>query len=557
MSDWWKKAIVYQIYPQSFKDTNGDGIGDIPGIIEKLDYIKKLGANTIWLTPIFKSPLVDNGYDISDYEAINPMYGTMEDMDELIKKAHSMKIRIIFDLVVNHTSDKHKWFQESKKSKDNPYSDYYIWEDPKPDGSAPSNLGSSFGGAAWTYVPERKQYYLHLFTPQQPDLNWENPKMRQDIYKMMRFWLNKGIDGFRMDSISLISKERPFKDVPVEDNKKFGAYHYGTANGPHIHDYLQEMNKEVLSKYDVLTVGETPRTSKKQALLYVTPSRHELNMIFQFDHMHVDNGPYGHYSDITYKMSDLRSSMAGWDKAVPWNALYLGNHDQPRIVSRFGDDKQFRYESATTLAMLQFLQRGTPYMFEGDELGMTNVDFKDMSELKDLEAHNSYKFLRSCGFSKEKAFKWIKRTTRDNARTPMQWDASHNAGFSNCQPWIRVNDNYKEINVQNSLSTSKSVFRFYQKLIDLKLNNEVAIDGDFDLINADDSAVFSYIRTLGNKKLLVIGSLYNKKVKYNLPQNFQFKNSKLVLSNYDRKDLKLHNILYLEPYEGLTYILND
>lgn len=338
MNDWKKKAVVYEAYVQSFKDSNNDGIGDLQGLTEKLDYIKDLGANVIWLTPIFKSPLVDNGYDIADYEAINPIYGTMNDFDEMLKKAHQKGLKIVMDLVVNHTSDQHKWFQESKKSKDNEYSDYYIWRDPKADGSAPTNLGSAFGGSAWTYVPERKQYYLHLFAQQQPDLNWDNPKVRQDVYKMMRFWLDKGVDGFRMDSISFISKPKVFEDAPLEDHKEYGSYYYGSANGPHIHEYLQEMNREVLSKYDVISIGETPHTTAKEAELFVNPDRHELDMVFQFEHMHVDYGEYGRYSDVTFKMSDLRKSMTKWQNSLSWNSNYLGNHDQPRIVSRFGND---------------------------------------------------------------------------------------------------------------------------------------------------------------------------------------------------------------------------
>ncbi|GFO99934.1 glycoside hydrolase family 13 protein [Lactobacillus helveticus] len=554
MNDWKKKAVVYEAYVQSFKDSNNDGIGDLPGLTSKLDYIKNLGANVIWLTPIFKSPLVDNGYDISDYEAINPIYGTMSDFDHLLNEVHKKGLKIVLDLVVNHTSDKHKWFRESKKSCNNKYSDYYIWRDPKSDGSAPTNLGSAFGGSAWEYVPERKQYYLHLFAKQQPDLNWDNPKLRQSVYKMMRFWLDKGVDGFRMDSISFISKPKEFKDAPLQDHKKYGAYYYGSANGPHIHEYLQEMNREVLSKYDILAIGETPHTTPEEAEKFVSTDRHELDMVFQFEHMHVDYGEFGRYSDVTFKLSDLRNSMSSWQNKVSWNSIYLGNHDQPRIVSRFGNDNKYQKESAEMLAMIELLQKGTPFIFQGEEIGMTNLHVNGIDELKDLEAHNIYQFFLNQGIDKETALKMVNRKTRDNARTPMQWNNTTNAGFSNGKPWIEINPNYKQINVEKDLQNKNSIYKFYQKILELKKNNSILIDGKYKLITPEDSAIYGFTRTLGNKQILVVGSFVPYKVKYDLPKELVRK-GKQLLCNYDKHRNSLPSELFLKPYEGIVFQL--
>ena len=551
MNDWKKKAIVYEAYVQSFNDSDGDGIGDLPGLIEKLDYIKNLGANVIWLTPIFKSPLVDNGYDIADYEAINPIYGSMNDFKKLLQQAHERDLKIVMDLVVNHTSDQHKWFKESKKNRNNKYSDYYIWRDPKEDGSAPTNLGSAFGGSAWTYVPERNQYYLHLFAKKHPDLNWDNPQVRNDIYQMMKFWLDMGVDGFRMDSISFISKPSKFEDAPLEDNKEYGAYYYGSANGPHIHEYLREMNQKVLSKYDVISIGETPHTTAREARLFVEPDRHELDMVFQFEHMHVDYGEFGRYSDVTFKMSDLRNSMTSWQNDLSWNSNYLGNHDQPRIVSRFGNDSKYRKESAKMLAMVSLLQKGTPFIFQGEEIGMTNLHIKNIDELKDLEAHNIYSFLKSKGISDKDALKMVNRKTRDNARTPMQWNKEQNAGFSSGNPWIEVNPNYLEINVKKDLQDSNSIYRFYQKLLKLRNNNQVLLDGNYDLITPEDSAIFAYTRSSDKDKVAVICSFVPYKVKYELPEDFVNKN-KVILSNYDDREDMASNTIYLRPYEGVV-----
>lgn len=557
-NEWWRHAVVYQIYPQSFKDTNNDGIGDLRGVIEKLDYIKSIGVNTLWLTPVFESPLIDNGYDVSDYKKIASDFGTMQDMEKLITEAHRHGLKLIFDLVVNHSSDKHQWFQESKLSRNNAYSDYYIWRDPRPDGTAPSNLGSVFGGSAWTYVKTRNQYYLHLFAQEQPDLNWDSKELRYAVYDIMDFWLAKGVDGFRMDSISFLSKNTNFDDVPVEDNKKLGAYYYGTANGPHIHEYLQEMHQVIYSKYpNIMLVGETPHTSMQQAKLYVEPNRKELNMVFQFEHMHVDYGEYGRYSDVTFKMSDLRQSMARWQEAISWNALYLGNHDQPRLVSRFGNEGRYREKSAKMLAIIQILQKGTPFIYQGDEIGMTNAHFTRLSQYRDLEAHNTAKFLQAKQLSKEQTMNFLARKSRDNARTPMQWQNDVNAGFSAGKPWIDVNTNYDNINVNDAQNDKSSILTFYQRLIALKLQSRLTIDGDFTLINANDSSVFAYQRQLGSQKLIVLGSFSEKKVRYVLPKELMNVQGKLVLSNYQDTSKYLTQTLFLRPYEGVVYLINE
>lgn len=555
LKDWKKKTIVYEVYIQSFKDSNNDGIGDINGLESKLDYIKELGANSIWITPIFKSPLVDNGYDIEDYESINSIYGTMSDFEKLLISAHKKNLKIILDLVVNHTSDKHKWFLESKKSKNNQYSDYYIWRDPKPDGTEPSNLGSAFGGSAWTYVAERKQYYLHLFSEQQPDLNWNNVKVRQSIYHMMRFWLDKGVDGFRMDSISLISKPEKFDNVPLENHQRYGAYYYNISNGPHIHEYLQEMNSEVLSKYNIITIGETPHTTPEEAKKYVDSYRNELDMVFQFEHMHVDYGKFGRYSDVIYKLNDLRFAMNKWQEKLSWNTNYLGNHDQPRIVSRFGNDDKYRIKSAKVLAMMYILQKGTPFIFEGEEIGMTNLHITNINELKDIEAHYNYNFFIDKKISPEKALEMVNRKTRDNARTPMQWNFDRNSGFSDVKPWFDVNSNYKSINVKKDLQSSDSIYRFYQKLLQLRKEDSIMIDGEFRPLYTNDSEIYAFIRELSGNKKLIVCSLYAYNTKFEVPKNVG-NISKVILSNYE-KDININDrTIYLKPYEGVVVSLD-
>ncbi|MDR0298744.1 MAG: alpha-glucosidase [Streptococcaceae bacterium] len=559
-TDWWKKAVVYQIYPQSFKDSNGDGIGDINGIREKLPYLKELGIDVIWLNPIYQSPMVDNGYDVSDYYAIQAEFGTMADFEAMLSEAHALGLKLIMDLVVCASSSEHQWFQESKKSKNNPYSDFYIWKDPKADGSAPNNWGSIFGaGSCWEYVPERGQYYLHLFATEMPDLNWDNPELRQEVYKNMRFWLDMGIDGFRLDSISLISKKLEFPDNPAAVEGEFGSPYFGASNGPRVHEFLQEMNREVLSHYDVMTVGEATRTPVEEAVKYCEPSRHELNMIFQFDHMHVDYGEYGRYSDLRFKLSDLKSSMVKWQTALSgrgWNSLYWDNHDQPRVVSRFGNERpEFRELSAKMLATVLHFQQGTPYIFQGEEIGMTNAKFDNIEDYRDLEAHNMYRKFQGLGLSEKETLRYLNYKSRDNARTPMQWSGEDKAGFTAAESWIALNPNYKEINVSSALADKNSVFYYYQELIRLRKELEVMIDGTFEMVNPEDSDVFSYIRHREGEKLLVIASFSDKKISFELPDNLRIKKQQKIIGNYDDEVKMKGQELYLRPYEALVYWL--
>ncbi|WP_415980314.1 glycoside hydrolase family 13 protein [Faecalicoccus pleomorphus] len=561
-NDWWKDAVVYQIYPQSFKDSNNDGIGDINGIREKIPYLKDLGVNVLWLNPIYESPMVDNGYDISDYYKIADCYGTMEDFENLLKEAHDAGIKIIMDLAVCASSIEHKWFKESKKSRDNKYSDYYIWKDPKEDGSAPNNWGSIFGsGSAWEYVEERGQYYLHLFAVEQPDLNWENPDLRNEVYENMEFWLKKGIDGFRLDSISLISKKQDFPDDPTTGENGYGSPYFGASNGPRVHEFLQEMYEKVLSKYDVMTVGEATRTPVDKALLYCQPERKELNMVFQFDHMHVDYGKFGRYSDLKFKLSDLKEAMFLWQKSlngVGWNSLYWDNHDQPRFVSRFGnDDSKYRKLSATMLATVLFFQQGTPFIYQGDEIGMTNVAFDSIDSYKDIEAHNMYLKFSNMGLSNDEIMSYIHNKSRDNARTPMQWNSNLFAGFSCVDPWIELNPNYSKINVENDMNSDFSIHDYYKKLIKYRKGNEIVRDGDFKEIGLEDSDIFCYTRTYKGKTLLVLGSFSDKKVCYNVPNNLQKFKRELVISNYDGniEQNKDASTLYLRPYEALVFYM--
>lgn len=548
MSDWWKKSVVYQIYPQSFNDSNNDGIGDIQGIIEKLPYLEELGVDVLWLNPIYVSPLVDNGYDIADYYKINPDYGTLDDFKELLEKAHEKKIRIIMDLVVNHTSDQNQWFLESKKGKDNKYSDFYIWRNPKADGSEPNNWGSTFGGSAWTYVPERKQYYLHLFAKEQPDLNWENEQVRQTVYEMMRYWLDLGIDGFRMDVISLISKRPGLPDAP-KDLPYSKNYYFGASNGPRVHEFLQEMNQEVLSKYDCLTVGETANTTSDQAVLYTDPDRHELSMVFQFDHMHLDYGEHGKFSNVRFKMSDLRNVMTEWEDKLEnhgWNSLYWSNHDQPRGTTRFGDDGMYRVESAKMLGTLLHMMKGTPYVFEGEELGMKDVPFKSLTDYRDIESLNMIKELESDGLSQEEIRKIMYLRSRDNTRTPMPWDDGY--GFSEAEPWIAYSSDNENINVNQALNDPESVFWYYKKLIQLRKTHDVIIDGKYEVLNQDDSCVYNYKRQNNDEQLLVICSFSPEPVRFTIPD--EFFDQEILISNYHRKPC--HGTIILKPYEAIV-----
>lgn len=556
MEEWWKKSVVYQIYPQSFQDSDHNGIGDLNGIRSRLDYLKELGADILWLNPIYESPLVDNGYDISDYQKINPIYGTLDDFKALIKEAHEKGIRIVMDLVVNHTSDKHKWFEESCKSKDNPYSDYYIWKDPKPDGSAPNNWGSTFGGPAWEYVEARGQYYLHCFAKEQPDLNWENEKVREDVYDQMRFWLDLGVDGFRMDVISLISKDQayPDNDGTYVYSK---SYYAGASNGPRVHEYLQEMNRKVLSHYDTITVGETPNTTSKQALLYTNPDRHELSMVFQFEHMHLDYGKYGKFSLERVPLFDLKENLSKWQKDLEngWNSLYWNNHDQPRVVSRFGNDKEYRKESAKMLATLLHGMKGTAYIYQGEEIGMKNVEFDSLDDYQDIET----KFFIETLKQNHEDPKFIKQVvyngSRDNARTPMAWnDQAPYYGFSDTKPWISCSKNNKTINVENALADPDSVFYHYKKLIALRKDLDIFVDGNYELIDKDNPDVFSYVRESDKEKLIVICSFADHTIEYKNPDLNNDASSKLLLSNYKNSPAVLGNLKTLQPFEAVLYL---
>lgn len=552
--NWWKEGVVYQIYPRSFKDSNGDGIGDLRGIIEKLDYLKNLGVNIIWLCPIYKSPNDDNGYDISDYRDIMDEFGTKEDFNELLKEMHSRNIKLIMDLVVNHTSDEHKWFVESKKSKDNQYRDYYIWRDGK-DGNPPNNWGSFFSGSAWKYDEASDQYYLHLFSTKQPDLNWENEKVRKEVYDMMKFWLDQGIDGFRMDVINLISKVPGLPDGKKAEGDLYGDGFPFTGNGPRVHEYLQEMNKEVLSKYDIMTVGETPGVTPDIGRLYVDNDRNELNMVFQFEMMDIDSGAGGKWDIIPWKLSTFKNIMYKWYEGLKekgWNSLFLNNHDQPRLVSRFGNDKEYRVESAKMLATFLHTWQGTPYIYQGEEIGMTNVEFKNIEDYKDIEIINMFKEKSQHGIDKDLLMKAIYAKGRDNARTPIQWNSTDNAGFTEGTPWIAVNPNYKEINVEKALEDRNSIFYYYQKLIKLRKENEIIVYGDLELINRDNESVFAYSRTYKDEKLIVILNFYGENIEFSIGENFHHDKVELLISNYNVEDNNLKNIK-LKPYEARVY----
>ena len=535
---WWHSSVVYQIYPRSFNDSNGDGIGDINGIREKLDYLKELGIDVIWLSPVYKSPNDDNGYDISDYCDIMDEFGTMDDMEKLLKEANEKGIKILMDLVVNHTSDEHKWFIEAKKSKDNKYRDYYIWRDPV-DGHEPNDLASCFSGSAWQYDESTAQYYLHLFSKKQPDLNWENENVRNEVYKMMNFWIDKGIGGFRMDVIDLIGK------VPDE---------MITGNGPKLHDYLQEMNKAALEGHDLLTVGETWGATPEIAKLYSNPKRKELSMVFQFEHIGLDQIEGKEKWDVKpLDLLDLKKVLSKWQTELEgegWNSLFWNNHDLPRIVSRWGNDREYRVESAKMLATLLHGMKGTPYIYQGEELGMTNVRFEDINEYNDIETLNMYKDRISKGYSHDEIMASIYAKGRDNARTPMQWDSTENAGFTTGKPWLKVNKNYKFINAEDCLQDKDSIFYHYKKLIDIRKHNDTIIYGDYKLLLPEDKNVFAYSRKLNGDKIVVVCNFYDKEVNLNFKEDFN--NVEILLSNYKDSSIFMKD-LKLRPYEAIMY----
>lgn len=549
---WWKESVVYQIYPRSFCDSNGDGIGDLNGITGKLDYLKELGIDVIWLSPVYKSPNDDNGYDISDYQAIMDEFGTMEDFDRMLATAHEKGIKIMMDLVVNHTSDEHKWFIESRKSTDNPYRDYYIWRPAKEDGSLPNNWGSCFSGPAWEYDKTTDMYFLHLFSKKQPDLNWDNPAVRQDVFDMMNWWLKKGVDGFRMDVISLISKE------PGLPDKELGINGYATfnvsANGPHVHEYLQEMRQKALNNADTITVGECSGVTLEEAKKYARSDEKELNMVFQFEHMDVDSDEKsGKWTTRKMDLRDLKNILTRWQKGlqdIAWNSLYWENHDQPRSVSRFGNDSdEYREISAKMLATCIHMMQGTPYVYQGEELGMTNCPFNTLDNFRDLESINAFHELTEQGkMTEEDMMAAIGYKGRDNARTPMQWDNSAYAGFSTAKPWIMVNPNYTKINARDQVNREDSVFKYYQKLIKLRHESELIVYGTYDLILDDDKDIYAYIRTLGDEKLIVYCNFSENTRKVEIPE--EFVNKKVLISNYS--DAKANQKITLRPYEAIV-----
>lgn len=555
---WWKESVVYQIYPRSFKDSNGDGIGDLKGITSKMDYLKKLGIDVLWLSPVYKSPNDDNGYDISDYQNIMDDFGTMEDFEELLEVAHQNGIKLMMDLVVNHSSDEHSWFVESKSTKENPKRDWYIWK-PGKDGKEPTNWEACFKGSVWEYDETTGEYYLHLFSKKQPDLNWENPRLRQEVYKMMNWWLDKGIDGFRMDVINFISKETSYPDGDVSDGKKYGDGGKYFTNGPHVHEYLQEMNKEVLSKHDIITVGETPGVSPEEAKLYTGSNRNELNMVFQFEHMGLGDGSEGKWSNLPWKLTDLKRIMTRWQKGLEddgWNSLYWNNHDQPRVVSRFGNDQKYRVESAKMLTTCLHMMQGTPYIYQGEEIGMTNVAFDSIDQYRDIETLNAFKVLTSENrATQEDMMKAIYARGRDNARTPIQWDDTQNAGFTSGTPWIDVNPNYKEINVKKALDDSDSIFYYYQQLIQLRKKHDIMVYGKYDLLLENDEQIYAYTRTLNNEKLLVICNFTSNTPEFALPNGLNYTGAELLISNYMLSNGEPLENFEMKPFEARVYKL--
>lgn len=533
---WWHNAVIYQIYPRSFNDSNGDGIGDIKGIIEKLDYLKRLGIDAIWLSPVYQSPNDDNGYDISDYEAIMEEFGTMEDMDQLLHEAMKRDIRIIMDLVVNHTSDEHRWFVESRKSKDNPYRDYYIWRKPV-NGGVPNDMTSTFSGSAWELDEETGEYFLHLFSKRQPDLNWENPDVHQKVYDMMNFWIDKGIGGFRMDVIDLVGK--------IPDEKI-------TGNGPKLHEYLQEMNQATFGGTDLLTVGETWGATPEIAKLYSNPERNELSMVFQFEHCGLDQIPGKEKWDFCpMEVSKLKEVLSKWQTELGnegWNSLFWNNHDLPRIVSRWGNDKEYRVESAKMLAILLHMMKGTPYIYQGEEIGMTNYPIVSVEDLKDIESINLYHDRIQKGYSHEEIMESIRVKGRDNARTPMQWDNTANGGFSTGDPWFPANPNYEEINVAKSLEDQNSIFYTYQKLICIRKENPIVVWGEYRLVNEAADEVFAYEREYEGKVWLIVANFSVNEHAFSYETNGI---NKVVISNYEKEYQSLEG-MRLAPYEAFV-----
>lgn len=546
---WWQNSVVYQIYPRSFQDSNGDGIGDIQGIIKRLDYLQELGIDAIWLSPVCRSPQDDNGYDISDYQDIDPMFGNFDDMEQLISEAKKRNIRIIMDLVLNHSSDEHRWFTEAKKSKDNPYHDYYVWRDGE-EGVYPNDMGSAFGGPAWEWVPELKQYYFHQFSVKQPDLNWENPKVRREIYDMILWWMDKGVGGFRLDVIDQIAKE---PDLKI------------TNNGPRLHEFIQELSRETFQKGDLITVGEAWGADIDRAKLYSKPDGSEFSMVFQFEHMMLDQEPGKEKWDFCpLPFVKLKKCLEKWQKELHgcgWNSLFWDNHDLPRIVSRWGNDREYRVEAAKMLATVLHGMEGTPYVYQGEELGMTNVRFDSIEQYQDIEIRNMYRERLEKGYAEKDIMESIYAKGRDNARTPMQWDDTENAGFTTGTPWLGVNPNYTEINARSQLQDENSVFHYYKKLIHLRKENSIFVDGDFTLLLPEDENIFAYVREYEGRKLLVAANFTDKEVECPLLKEWgvpadedgaaksRDNGVKLLIHNYN----DLPSQQKLRPYEAMIW----
>ena len=545
---WWQNSVVYQIYPRSFQDSNGDGIGDIQGIIKRLDYLQELGIDAIWLSPVCRSPQDDNGYDISDYQDIDPMFGNLDDMEQLISEAKKRNIRIIMDLVLNHSSDEHRWFTEAKKSKDNPYHDYYVWRDGE-EGVYPNDMGSAFGGPAWEWVPELKQYYFHQFSVKQPDLNWENPKVRREIYDMILWWMDKGVGGFRLDVIDQIAKE---PDLKI------------TNNGPRLHEFIQELSRETFQKGDLITVGEAWGADIDRAKLYSKPDGSEFSMVFQFEHMMLDQEPGKEKWDFCpLPFVKLKKCLEKWQKELHgcgWNSLFWDNHDLPRIVSRWGNDREYRVEAAKMLATVLHGMEGTPYVYQGEELGMTNVRFDSIEQYQDIEIRNMYRERLEKGYAEKDIMESIYAKGRDNARTPMQWDDTENAGFTTGTPWLGVNPNYTEINARSQLQDENSVFHYYKKLIHLRKENSIFVEGDFTLLLPEDENIFAYVREYEGRKLLVTANFTDKEVECPLLKEWGVPvsedgadksrdNGVLLIHNYS----DLPSQQKLRPYEAMMW----
>ena len=545
--NWWKEAVAYQVYPRSFNDSNGDGIGDLPGLIEKLDYLENLGIDVIWLSPMYPSPNDDNGYDISDYKGIMSEFGTMDDFDQLLSSIHQRGMKLILDLVVNHTSDEHPWFIESKSSKASAKRDWYIWADPKPDGSEPNNWESIFNGSTWEFDESTKQYYFHLFSKKQPDLNWENPDVRQAVFDMMNWWFEKGIDGFRVDAITHIKKNFEAGDLPIPDGKKFAPAFDVDMNQPGIQEWLQEMKDKSLSRYDIMTVGEANGVTPNDAEEWVGEEKGKFNMIFQFEHL-------GLWStgDTKFDVKAYKQVLNRWQKQlenVGWNALFIENHDQPRRVSTWGDDKNYWYESATSHATAYFLQQGTPFIYQGQEIGMTNYPFESIESFNDVAVKTEYQIVKKEGGDVNQLLDKYKMENRDNARTPMQWNNSINAGFTTGKPWFHVNPNYTEINVKQQLNDKFSILSYYKALIQLKKSDLIYTYGKFNMVDAENKQVFAYTRTFKNNTVLIVANLTNEVSELNLPFELDISSVDIKLHNYHLNDINLDHI---KPYEAFV-----